>query len=76
VRPFFLEPAVISTILVLAALLNLEDSAPKMMSPHKSIQECLVAAQAANHEHRLELAQPDNVAVGLRFVCLKLVSEV
>jgi hypothetical protein len=67
---------VISSILVLAALLDMEQTAPRMVSPHASVSECLIAAQKNNHQFKAELEKEENAQRGMRFVCLKLVSEV
>lgn len=63
----------ITHILVLAALLSMEDRAPRMIAPHKSEVECLQAAGRANKDHADELNTDDSKALGLKFVCMKLV---
>jgi hypothetical protein len=60
--------------LVLAAMLQLEDVAPKVMSPHKSLAACTAAAQEANQDPRMKTAEAK--AMGLRFVCMKIVGTV
>jgi hypothetical protein len=60
--------------LVLAALLELTETAPRMVSPHQTFEDCAKAAQDANKDERLKTEEAR--ARGLRFVCVKLVMDV
>jgi hypothetical protein len=59
--------------LVLAALLQLEDTAPRMISPHRTYDECAQAASKANKDERLQ--SPDAKEKGLRFVCMRMMGD-
>jgi hypothetical protein len=59
--------------LVLAALLQLDTVAPKVLLPFDTFEDCAKAAQDANKDPRLQT--PDSLVMGLRFVCLKLVPD-
>jgi hypothetical protein len=59
--------------LVLAALLQLEDAAPRMISPHKTFEDCAKAAQDMNKDERLK--SDEAKSMGLRFVCLRMVAD-
>jgi hypothetical protein len=60
--------------LALVALLQLEEAAPRVISPHKTFEDCAKAAQDMNKDERLK--SPEAREMGLRFVCLKLVADV
>jgi hypothetical protein len=59
--------------LVLAALLQLEDTAPHVISYHATLAECQKEARTANSDVRLDL--PDAKAMCLRFLCLTQASD-
>jgi len=64
----------ITYFLVVAALLQMEETAPKMVSPHATYDECAAAAQKANkHDERLQ--HPIALEMGLRYVCLRLMGD-
>lgn len=64
----------ITYFLVIVALLQMEDTAPLMVSPHATYDECAAAAQQANKfDARLEM--PRAKELGLRYVCLHLRGE-
>ena len=59
--------------LVLAALLQIDALAPKVISPHETYEDCAKAAQDMNKDARLKT--PDSVALGLKFICLRVVPD-
>jgi hypothetical protein len=60
--------------LVLTALLQLDDTAPHVISYHATLAECQKEARTANSDDvRLDL--PDAKAMGLRFLCLTQASD-
>jgi hypothetical protein len=61
--------------LVLAALLQIDDLAPKPYAFFKTERECFDAARNANKEHADQLNDEEGTKMGLRFVCLKVVAE-
>ncbi|MEO5568877.1 MAG: hypothetical protein ABIR92_10315 [Gemmatimonadaceae bacterium] len=64
----------ITHILFLVALLSMGEVKPQAVSPHKSFEECAAAAAEANKEDdRLQL--PEAKERGLRYVCMKVVTE-
>lgn len=60
--------------LALVALLHMNEAAPKIVSPHKTLADCTMAAATATKENREMLAQYREQ--GAAFVCLKLVATV
>lgn len=65
----------ISHILVLAALLRMDTVAPQMVSPFASQEECFAAANKLNREDE-DLNKPEARALGVAYVCLKVVLPV
>lgn len=63
-------------LLVLAALLQFHELAPKFISPHDSFEECVAAAQKQRFAYKEELAKPESKELGLQFVCVKIVGDV
>jgi hypothetical protein len=59
--------------LVLAALLGLDEYVPRVISPHRTYDDCAKAAQKENKDERLQSA--DAREMGLRFVCVKLMGD-
>jgi hypothetical protein len=61
--------------LALVALLQMDEIAPKAISPHSTYDDCAIAQQKANKEYEDQLKTEESKALGLRFVCLKLMSD-
>lgn len=61
----------ISYILALAPLLQLDENAPRFVSPHKSQAECFAAAGRLNKQDT-RLHSPQARAAGFAYVCLKV----
>lgn len=62
----------ITHILALAILAHLDTAAPELQEPFKSRDACLAAAQKQNATNPVVLGA--NPALGVRFVCLSIVS--
>lgn len=58
--------------LALAALLQMTEYAPDIVSVHPSLAACQAAAVTATAENRQALDSPEAKAVGAAYVCLKL----
>ena len=61
-------------VLVLAALLAWDDFKPTIISPHRSIEACAIAADKKAKEYEDEAKTEAWTSVGAKFVCLQLVA--
>lgn len=63
----------IEYFLALVAFAHLDTVAPDIQAGYETFEECQVAAMKANRE----LIQPtkENIAAGMRFVCLKMMPD-
>lgn len=62
---------VVTHILVLAALLDLGSTAPRMIEPHTSRDACFNAASKRNLNDP-EIRTPEALAKGMGYICMSL----
>ena len=63
-------------LLALALLFKLPAQDPVVLSVHPTMETCVIALHKAEKAHDDKLQDPDNIAAGMRFVCLRVMEPV
>jgi tRNA (Thr-GGU) A37 N-methylase len=66
---------VVTHILVLAAFLALEGTPPVWIKPFPNEYDCQRDAERMNHEYKEKLNVPSAKALGLQYVCMKIIGD-